>query len=111
MCACVRVCVCTDRNLKVHHLLGKRRHLVVEAERILARLVGREDKVALALLLAVHDLLVAGALDGVVHVKRTASLDLYVYKKNNIMEHHEVIDKSANVLPLFLLPREKKKRK
>lgn len=43
----------TNRNLKIDHLFGKRGHLVVEAEPVLADTLGRKDKVALALFGAV----------------------------------------------------------
>lgn len=39
-------------DLKIHHLLRKRRHLVVEAEAVFTNVVGREDEVALPLFLA-----------------------------------------------------------
>ena len=56
-------------NLKIDQLLGKRRHLVIEAESVLAQLLRSEDKVALPLLLPVHDDLLAGSDDGVVDIK------------------------------------------
>lgn len=64
------------RNLKVNDLLGESRHLVVEAEAVLARRVGREDKVALALLGAVHHAVLIGADDLIVDVEATTGLDL-----------------------------------
>lgn len=66
----------THGNLEVDKLLGECAHLVVEAERVVANLVRSEDKVTLALLLAVqNDLLVRGR-DGVVDIKRATGLDL-----------------------------------
>jgi hypothetical protein len=67
-------------NLKVHKLLGERAHLVVEAEAVLAHLVGREDEIALALLHPVEDDLLRpaigpGAHHGVINVERAAGLD------------------------------------
>ena len=44
-----------DRDLEVDHLVGKGTDAVVEAETVLAGLVGGEDKVALAFLGAVED--------------------------------------------------------
>jgi hypothetical protein len=65
-----------DGNLKVDILLGKGAHLVVKAERVVTNHVGREDKVALPLLLAVHDDLAIGTLNNVVDIERTSRLDL-----------------------------------
>lgn len=45
----------TYGNLEVHIFLGECAHLIVEAESVLSSLRGREDKVALALLLAIHN--------------------------------------------------------
>ena len=64
------------RDLEVHRLLRKGAHLVVEAEAVFARVVGREDEVTLALFGAVEDHLLVGARDGVVDVERAARLDL-----------------------------------
>ena len=66
----------TNRNVKVDVFLGKRAHLVVEAERVLAGLLGRKDKVAAPLLFALENDLATRALDDVVDIKRTARLDL-----------------------------------
>lgn len=66
----------TYRNLKVDVLVGVRAHLVVEAELVLADLVGREDKVALALVEALEQDLAVGVSDLVVDVKGPARLDL-----------------------------------
>ena len=63
-------------NLKVNHLLRVCAHVVVEAELVLADLVGGEDKVALALLLALHDGLGAGASHIIVDIERAAGLNL-----------------------------------
>src|SRR5699024_8260371 len=64
----------TNRNVKVDVFLGKRAHLVVEAERVLAGLLGRKDKVAAPLLFALENDLATRALDDVVDIKRTARL-------------------------------------
>lgn len=56
-------------NLEIHHLLGKGRHLIVEAESVFPRLARREDEVALSFLGALHDHLFIGAGDRVVDVK------------------------------------------
>jgi hypothetical protein len=69
----------TYGNLKIDQLLSKCAHLVVEAEPVLADLVGREYKVALALLGTVEDdLLVStvasGPDDRVVDIKRSTRL-------------------------------------
>ncbi len=64
------------RNLKVDKLLGVGAHLVVEAELVLAGVPRREDKVALPLLLAVHDVPPIGARDAVVDVEGAAGLHL-----------------------------------
>lgn len=53
----------TYRNLKVDHLLGECAHLVVEAEAVLARVVRREDEVALSLFYAIENDLVCGSND------------------------------------------------
>lgn len=64
------------RNLKVDVLVGIRAHLIVEAELVLARLVGREDKVALALVETLEEDLAVGVGDLVVDVERATRLDL-----------------------------------
>jgi hypothetical protein len=63
------------RNLKVDKLLGVGAHLVVEAKLVLAHLLGGKDKVALPLLLALHDESVVGARHFVVDVEGAAGLD------------------------------------
>jgi hypothetical protein len=50
-----------DRDLKVDDLFGKGRHVVREAEGVLALLVGGEDVVALALLLELEEDLAVGS--------------------------------------------------
>lgn len=50
-----------DRDLKVDDLFGKSRHVVREAEGVLALFVGGEDVVALALLLELEEDLVVGS--------------------------------------------------
>jgi hypothetical protein len=63
-------------DFKIHHLLRKRAHLVVEAEAVLADIIGRKNKVSLPLLGAVEYDLVRGANDAVVHVEGAARLHL-----------------------------------
>ncbi len=63
-------------DLKVNELLRVGAHIIVEAELVLSGLVGGEDKVALAFLLAVEDDLRVGAGYLVVDVERTSRLDL-----------------------------------
>jgi len=67
----------TYGNLEIHHLLGKCRHLIVEAELILADALGSEDEVALALLGAVQDDLAAGRGHGEIDIEGAAGLDLH----------------------------------
>lgn len=52
----------TYSDFKINELLSKSAHLVVEAETVLADLVGCEYKVALALLCAVEDDLLLAAI-------------------------------------------------
>ena len=66
----------TYGNLEIDKLFGKCAHLVAEAKRVLANLLRRKSKVALALLFALQDDLVLGSLDKVVNIKRAAGLDL-----------------------------------
>jgi len=66
----------TYSDLKIHSFIRYRTHAVVEAERILAHVVRREDEVALALFLAVDYCLVAGADHAVVDVEGAAGLYL-----------------------------------
>lgn len=69
----------TYGDFKVHELLCKCAHLVVEAEAVLADLVGCEHKVALALLRAIEDDLLWAAIGAradnrVIDVERAARL-------------------------------------
>jgi len=66
----------TYRNLKVHHLLRKRRHLIVEAEPILPDTLRRKYKISLSLLGAIQNDLFAGGDYRVIDIERTAGLDL-----------------------------------
>lgn len=77
----------THRNLEIHHLLGKCRHLVVEAELVLADALRRENKVALSLLRPVYDDLVARRGDGEVDIERTTGLDLYTGPCQKLLSH------------------------
>lgn len=67
----------TYGDLEVDKLLGKCTHLVVEAELIVADLLGSEDKVALTLLGSIENDLVARSRHNVVDIKRTTGLDLH----------------------------------
>lgn len=64
------------RDFKINKLLGKRAHIVIKAESVLARLFRGEDEVALSLLLRAHDSLVAGTDDAVVDIERATRLNL-----------------------------------
>lgn len=68
----------TYSDLKVHHLLRKRAHLIVEAEPVFANVIRRKHKVTLALLGAIENDFISRADDRVIYVERTARLDLYV---------------------------------
>lgn len=68
----------TYSNLEVDHLLGERRHFIVEAERVLAIALGSEDVVTLSLLGSVQDDLAARRSHGVVDIEGAAGLDLFV---------------------------------
>lgn len=64
------------RDLKIHHLVRKCRHLVVEAEPVLARVLRREDKVPLSFFLAIHDFPVIRSYDLIINIEGAAGLDL-----------------------------------
>lgn len=64
------------RDFKINKLLGKRAHIVIKAESVLACLFRGEDEVALSLLLRAHDDLVAGTDDAVVDIERATRLNL-----------------------------------
>lgn len=64
------------RNLKVHHLLCKRRHLIVEAEPVLPDTLRRKHKVSLSLFGAIQHDLFAGGDYRVIDIEGTAGLDL-----------------------------------
>jgi hypothetical protein len=51
-----------DNNVKVDKLVGERAHVILEAKGVFADCVGGEDKVTLALALAVNENLVIGVL-------------------------------------------------
>jgi hypothetical protein len=67
----------TYGNLKIHQLVRKGRHLVVEAESEFANVIRREDEIALSLFLALHDDTLARTDNRVVNIEGTARLDLY----------------------------------
>ncbi len=58
-----------DHDVEVDKFFGECRHIVLEAEGIFANCVGSENKVTLALALAVEYDLVSGIFDLVVDVK------------------------------------------
>lgn len=60
------------RDLEVHHLVGVRAHLVVEAELVFTRLLCCKDGIHLTLLAILHYDVVAGAPDAIIHVERSA---------------------------------------
>ena len=62
----------TNRNLKVDKILPVRAHFVVETKFVVADLVSREDKVALAFLFPVQNDLIPWTGDIVVYIKGAA---------------------------------------
>jgi len=66
----------TYSDFKVDKLLGVCAHIVGEAELVLSNIIGREDKVSLALLLALNDDPASRAGDFIVDIERTAGLNL-----------------------------------
>ena len=67
----------TYGDLEIDHLLGKRAHLIVEAEAVFAHVKRCEDKIALSLLGAVEDDFVCGADNRVVDIERASRLHLF----------------------------------
>jgi len=65
-----------DGDLEVDELLGEGTHFVVEAERVVTRLLRCKDKVSLSLLLARENDLAVRALNLVIDIERTAGLHL-----------------------------------
>lgn len=66
----------TYGDLEVDELLGEGTHFVVEAERVVTRLLRCKDKVSLSLLLARENDLAVRALNLVIDIERTAGLHL-----------------------------------
>lgn len=64
------------RNLKIHCLLRKRAHIIIETKPIFALLFSREDKIPLALFGRFHDDLAIRGDHAVIEVKGPAGLDL-----------------------------------
>lgn len=64
------------RDLKVHKLLSKGRHFVIEAELVLSNTLSRKDKIALSLLRSLQDHLVTGPGHGVINIEGAARLNL-----------------------------------
>ena len=62
-------------DIKINQLLRQRAHIVLEAKRVFARLVGGEDVVALVLPLSVEEDFIGGRGHGKVNVECTAGLD------------------------------------
>ena len=67
---------CGYRNLKINIFIRKSRHLVIEAEPVLADRLRCEDIITLTLLAPLQDDLLSWADDGVVDIERAARLDL-----------------------------------
>jgi hypothetical protein len=65
------------RDFKVHHLLRKRRHVIVKTKPVLPDTLGSEYKIALSFFGAIDDGFVAWSNNSVVDIERAASLDLY----------------------------------
>lgn len=65
------------RNLKIHIFIRDRAHLIIEAELVLANLIGRKHKVPLSFGLSIEDDLVVWTGDYVADVKGAAGLDLW----------------------------------
>ena len=68
----------TYRYLKIHHLLSKCAHLVVEAKPVFASVFRGEDIVALSFLGTIHDGPLIRANDTKVYVKGSTGLNLCV---------------------------------
>ena len=66
----------TYSNLKIHHLLSERTHLIVKAKAILSGRLSREYGVQLPLFRVLHNDLPIGAGNGVVDIEGAARLDL-----------------------------------
>jgi len=67
----------TYSNLEINHLLGKSRHLIVEAERVFAVALGREDVVTLSFLCTIQDDLAAWCSHGIVNIEGATRLNLF----------------------------------
>ena len=65
-------------NFELDGLICNGAHFVVEAKSVLSNLVCGEDKIALALFLAVENDFITGADDRVVDVEGATALDLWV---------------------------------
>jgi hypothetical protein len=66
----------TYSDLEINKFLSEGTHLIVEAESVFARLASCEDKVALSLLLSIHDDLLIGTHNLVIDIERSSRLDL-----------------------------------
>jgi hypothetical protein len=78
----------TYGNLKIHHLLRKCAHLVVETEFVLSNIVCGEDEVALTFLCTIENDLVSRTGDFVVDIERTARLYLFAYSSVLLVLSH-----------------------
>lgn len=68
----------THSDLKVHKLVRKRAHLVVQAELVITRLQRCEHKVALALLFPVQNDLPVGTRHLIIDIEGASSLNLQI---------------------------------
>lgn len=66
----------THCDFKVHHLIRKCRHFVVEAKPVFTHVLRRKHKVPLSLFLTLHDFLVVGPYYTVVDIEGSAGLNL-----------------------------------
>jgi len=66
----------TYGDLEVHHLVRERRHFIVEAESVLARVLRSEDEITLSFFLSFHYFLVIWSIYRVIDIERAAGLDL-----------------------------------
>lgn len=64
------------RNFKIHRLLRKCAHVIIETKPVFALLFRRKDKIPLSLLGRFHNDLAIRGDDAVIEVKRSTGLDL-----------------------------------
>lgn len=63
-------------NIKIHHLIRKSAHLIIETKHIIPRFLGREDKIALPFFGAFEDCFARRTTYDVVDVEGAAALHL-----------------------------------